>query len=575
MLQASTGKLFTYPIGHSNLLRGVLYTNMDIVGHDEVDTVFGKILPLSMHRQPNVISCEIVENIETMGDGPGVLHSNGIDIYLSDFADIVSFSLNVICTPDVNLASRLLSEQSRAGTTSPNKLLTRTFDKSVIIKQDDLDTLKEFTAELLGLSREKYLIAIKAIRTYVTALHRLTEDLDLSYTLLVMSIEALVQKFSDYQTQWSDVEAAKRNPIEVILKELDADTSERLKTVIVKNEHLALSKKFKHFILANLPSNYFTDDAALQTHPIGRKDLDSALQNLYKTRSKYVHELQALPKEFSHFAGPTETVIISGEMLLSFQGLTRLAKSVIREFVSKQEKIDKDPCDYNLENPNLVRVKMCPSTWVTNSSQLNKENCSIYFAGFVNLIDEFYNDYPNKKIYDMRSVIELGFSQKKQLKNQQRLSIFAMAVIFESLVHPQYAPKITFSEQDLAQIDAPSIESLIAHAVLGIDTKWSVTEHEKEFDNYYQKRLKKSGFHLSHKLEACLGLALAERYRVTGDHENAQIKLNLTAENFPSLKAVREVATNYDPNMAINWIKIIYPKTIIAPPESNLECVGL
>ena len=131
------------------------------------------------------------------------------------------------------------------------------------------------------------------------------------------------------------------------------------------------------------------------------------------------------------------------------------------------------------------------------------------------------------------------------------------------------------SEQDFVQINAPSIESLIAHAVLGMDTEWSVTEHEKEFENYYQKRLKKSGFHLPHKLEACLGLALTERYRATGDHENAQKKLSLTAENFPSLKAVRETATNYDPNMAINWIKIIYPKTIIAPPESNLECIGL
>jgi hypothetical protein len=575
MLQASTGKLFTYPIGHSNLLRGVLYTNMDILGHDEVNTVFGKILPLSMHRQPNVISCEIVENIERVGEGPGILHSNGIDIYLNDFADIVSFSLNVICTPDVDLASRLLSGQPRAGTTSPNKLLTRIFDKSVIIKQDDLITLKIFTTELLGLSREKYLIAIKAIRTYITALHRLADDLDLSYTLLVMSTEALVQKFSDFQTQWSDVEEVKRKPIEVILKELNTETSARLKAAIVQNEHLALSKKFKHFILANLPESYFTDDAALQTHPIGRKDLESALQNLYKTRSKYVHELQALPKEFTHFAGPTETVVIGDEMLLSFQGLTRLAKAVIKEFVRKQKKIDKDPCDYSLENPNLVRMKMCPSTWVTNASQLNKDNCSIYFTGFVSLLDEYYNDYPNKKIYDMRGIIELGFSLKHQLKAQQRLSIFAIAVIFESLVTPQYAPKITMSEQDFAQINSPSIESLIGHTVLGIDTEWSVTEHEIEFENYYQKRLKKSGFRLPHKLEACLGLALTERYRATGDHESAQKILSLTADNFPSLKAVRELSINYDPTMVINWIKIVYPNTIKTHPESDLECIGL
>lgn len=575
MLQASTGKHFTLPERHSNLLRGTLYTNLNLYGEDGVETVFGKLLPSSMRRHPNVVSCEIIENIEHMGIGPGVLHSNGIDIYLSDFADIISFSLNVICTPDYDLASRLLSDQSRPGTPSPKKLLKRIYENSVYAQDNELEDLKSFASDLLGLRRKEYLLAIKAIRTYVTALHRLSENLDLAYTLLVMSIEALVQKFSEYESQWSDIEDAKRAPIEKILEEVDDDISSRIKFAIVNSEHRALSKKFKHFILANLPNNYFTDDADLQTHPIGRRDLESALQNLYKTRSKYVHELKALPKEFGRFSVETETSIIDDEILLSFQGLTRLARAVIKEFIAKQEKINHETCDYNLENPNLSRMKLCPSMWILNKEQANKDNFNTFLSGFITLTDKQYSEAPNGKLYDVRGIIEKGYTMKSELSAQQFRSVLALYVIFARLTNLQHLPKFDLTDKEYELINGPSAESLIAHAVLGQDTEWKVAEHERELESYYNKRFKKSGFRIPHKFEACLGLALAERFRVSGDFQRAAQQLHLTADNFPSIKEIRETSLNFVTDAPLNWLSIIYPNIVYKPPQETLECNGL
>jgi len=575
MLQASTGKHFTLPCRHSNLLRGVLYTNMSLFGEDGVETVFGKFYPSSMRRHPNVISCEIVENIEHAGIGPGVLHSNGIDIYLSDFADVISFSLNIICTPDADLASRLLSEQSRPGAPSPKKHLKRVYENSLYIKPEELEELKIFTSDLLGLRRKEYLLAIKAIRTYVTALHRLSENLDLSYTLLVMSIEALVQRFSAFESKWSDIEDIKRKPIEKILEEVDHDISERLKAAIVKNEHLALSKKFKHFILANLPANYFTDDASLYSQPIGRKDLESALQNLYKTRSKYVHELKALPKEFGNFSGEAETAIFDDEIILSFQGLTRLARAVIKEFISKQEKVQHESCDYDIENPNLSRVQFCPSMWISNTEQVTKDNFSVFFSGFIGLTDQLYSEAPKGKLYDVRGVVEKGYSMKSQLSAQQFRSVLALCVIFSKLAKHEHIPKINISDKEYNLINGPSAESLIAHAVLGYDTEWSVAEHEKEFESYYKKRFKKSGYRVSHKFEACLGLALSERYRVSGDHDRAEKQLHKTADDFPSIKLIREISLSFNPDTPLRWLEIVYPNIIYKPSQETLECNGL
>lgn len=575
MLQASTGKLFTNHISHSNLLRGVLYTNMTIHVESEIETVFGRIYPTSMQRQPNVISCEITENIEYFGTGPGILYSNTIDIYLGDFADILAFSLNTVCTPDVELANRLLNENPRPGSTPPKKLIKRLFEKDIHITSAEIDELKKFTTELHGLQRKHYLKAIKAIRTYITATHRLSENLDLAYTLLVMSIEALVQDSGAYTSQWSDVEEGKRTKLEAILGALDKETSENLKRVIVESEHLSLTKKFNHFILSHIPAAYFTHYADKEENPIGKADLESALSNLYGTRSKYVHELKALPREFSHFSGTGEITLIDEKPILTIQGLTRLARAVIKEFIRKQKKVEHEPCDYNIDNPNIARMKLCPSTWITRADGIGKDTCSMYFSGFVTLLDDFFYKYPAGTLYDVKNVIEKGFAIKENLSQAQRTSIVTLAALFNALIAERFRPIIELTKIDHKLSESPSIQVLIMAMVFGVDTGWHVTTQEREFKKYYKTRFKKTGFRLPHRLEAGLGLALAEKYRITGDHAMAIAQLNSTAENFPKINAIREYLKFHTAEKPISWMSLIYPNLVKKEPLAHLECDGL
>ncbi|MBH3406664.1 hypothetical protein I5P86_16510 [Pseudomonas glycinae] len=577
MLQASTGKLFTNPTAHTNLLRGVLYTNMDAHSTDSIETAFGRIYTTSMHRQPNVISCEIVEHIEYHGTGPGVLLSNTIDVYLGDFSDVISFAMNVICTPDMELANRLLNETPRPGLTSPRKLVKRIYDSNVHVAREEFRELEKFSSELLGLSRNQYLKVIKAIRTYITAIHRLSENIDLAYTLLVMAIEALVQDVGEYTSTWNDVDEDKRKILEKAIEGLDDEVCEEIKAAIVESEHLSLSKKFNHFILSNLPSDYFGADAALQANPIGKADLVDALPNLYKTRSKYVHTLKALPREFNHAAGAGagEVALIDNKLILTMQGLTRLVRSVIKEFVYKQEKIDREPCDYNMENPNIARIRLCPSTWITRVDGLGKDSFNLYFINYVELLDGFLRNYPDGKLYDVRGVIEIGFSMKGKLGIDQRTSLVALTSLFYYFTPEQYRPNIKISQADDKLCDAPSIQAMISKAMMGIDTEWSYSEHEEIFESYYSTRLKKTGFRVTKRLEAGLGLAFAEKLRQSGEHERAVAQLRSSADNFPNMKVIRELSDNYDPDKAIKWLVIIYPNLIMTTPLSTLECNGL
>lgn len=571
MLQAATGKLFTYGIDRINILRGVIYTNIWLLEGNQVETAIGSIQSLSSRSYPNALTCTITENIELTANGPGVLVSNCIDVYIQDFSDIVSFVLGVTCTPDIKMAERMLVEKSRIRRESESKILKRYFSPEITIRASELDELKAVAADLIALRRPQYLAAIKAIRSYTTAVYRSKDDLDLAYTLLIISLESLVQNFDSYQTSWPDLSESKRKPIDKVLAGLPTETAEAIKEAILSSEHVALSRRFKQFINSHVPSDYFGRLAESETRPVGKKDLEQALSNLYQTRSKYVHELVALPRNMHHGVD-SETIVVDDKILFSFQGLLRLARTVILEFISRQEKIEKEPCNYTVDNPNIVFAKMCPSTWVGNVHGLNINNCTGYFNGFVDLIGGFYEEYPNGKIYDVREVIKIGLKQKG-LKLGQKRALLGMHFIFNRFVRPDQQSEVKISKNDLDAINAPSLESLITHVILGLDTEWDTKEHEKHYKAYYKQRLNKTGILLTNKIEACLALSLAERLRLSNKLQECLDQILVAADDYPSLKQIRSLFSDFDGEEPINWISLVFPN--VQKPRSTLECVGL
>src|SRR5579871_1839412 len=104
MLQINTGKLFQSGVGRTNKLRGVLYTNLFMAGHDaSIETAAGTLLSAEPLGDPGTLVYELTEKIEDGRIASGVLISHSVWPYLYDFAFVVSFALNVTCTPDHDL----------------------------------------------------------------------------------------------------------------------------------------------------------------------------------------------------------------------------------------------------------------------------------------------------------------------------------------------------------------------------------------------------------------------------------------------------------------------------------------
>lgn len=317
MLQAATGKLFTNRDDpRVRVLKGVVYTNLSLGVTNRITTKAGSLTSMDTSYTPTALGYEMQEYMEAAEPAPGILVSRSMGAYIDDFADVASFSFRVICSPDVHIAERLLNQRRRPGHAPPSERLARFYDASVRADLSDIKAFEDFTEQLIGLRRVTYLAVIQSIRTYIAAVHRMSDDLNLAYTLLVMCIESLVQKFDGHEPQWSDIPDPKRRGVDKALEGVDEEPAQAVRDAVLDVIHPRLGHRFVQFILAHLPTDYFTAQADTQENPIGRRDLEAALQNLYGVRSSYVHSLKPLTKEFLHFASHGETYEDDGKLTL-------------------------------------------------------------------------------------------------------------------------------------------------------------------------------------------------------------------------------------------------------------------
>jgi hypothetical protein len=344
MLQIATGKLFRGPTLMTNHLRGVLFSNLDRLPKSGILTSAGKLGSVDV-LQPRSSSFiyEIKELIEGDKLAPGMIAGYGVDRYQKDFSALVSFFLQVTCSPDHSLVSRLTSGTAGLATGVPPKhLVRRVFDTRVAPKDDEWKAFARWIDELLGLERATYLVVMQAIRTLVTGLHRMGDDLEVAYTLMVAALEAMAMKFDGHETSWEDVDERKRSEVDTALSTADAGVASAVRGAIAKHEHVLLRRRFKAFVLATVPGSFFGGDADASVAPPGRLDLGDALDVAYEIRSKYVHALERLPQELTGPRGRAEQILLlDRRTAITFQGLFRVARAAIIEFVRRQPKTEK------------------------------------------------------------------------------------------------------------------------------------------------------------------------------------------------------------------------------------------
>lgn len=560
MLQINSGKLYPNGVGRTNRLRGVLYTNLALLDLDDlpIETAVGTLLQTEPLGDPGTLVYELTERLEDDRVAPGVLVSHGVTPYLSDFAYVVSFALNVTCTPDHDLTVRLL--RNRRGTrlfTPPAKLIRRFFDKEVFCKPEDSAFLKAFAGDLIGLRRESFLAAMKAIRTYVTALHRIADDLELAYMLLVAAIESLAQNFGQFSGTWADLDDGKRKKIDAALKQSDPTTAERVRAALIEIEHLALARRFREFALAHIEPSYYRETGRMGM--LGPMDTRDALREAYNLRSGYVHKLVQLPDMLSIERSFSESVRIDHRALFTLEGLARLVRHIILEFVKRQPKVETELYDYRHERYGVIQAELAPEYWIGKPGALQADKGRRHLEAFLSQFEGHLQS--GKTITSLQNVMPRIEQILPDATKKQRRPLIALYCLYNNIVPKPdrtagYQEVIRHYQDELAE---PCVEGLVTHLLLDMTPAWPVTKHQDIYRRYFDQRNRSSGFRAPALFEAGFGLALAERLRSSGQISAACEVINTVVDNAIGLAGLVAFESGFDTAAAIDWGAILLP----------------
>lgn len=567
MLQIANGKLFSGSVGWENLLRGVLYTNASFGREVIVETAAGKLLPSTGTAiQPHVLVYELLERMEAEEQRAGVIVSSGIEPYLNDFAVVTSFALNCVCTPDIDLARRLTSGKKGIAThAAPNELVSHFFDAEFRCKPEKVVFLREFVDQLIGLPRATFLGVMRALRTYVNGMHRIADDIELAYTLLVASVESLAQDFDGHESDWDSYDERKRDVVDEALIGAEEVVAQRVRSALLGVEHTALARRFREFAIAHTPAGYFREASLVKNQALSRTDLADVLATAYQARSKYVHQLKRLPDSVVLGNSYGETALHDRKTYLTLRGLSRLMRSVIIEFVNSQPSLVREEYpSYHLERSGLIQLRMAPQYWVgrTEGDLLSAGRPKL--EGFLQQHALCQLRERGAVLTDLCPVLDAASGLIARAKLHQRLPYLALYILFNDTVSAEQRASVpesikTLIDKDLLQ---PSSEALVVFTILGLVPDWPLDVHNKAIEHYFKQRGRPRGLRFPRLYEAWISLDLAERYRLEGDILNCRRLVALAVESHPGHKCLAELETKIDLNTPIRGVDVLLPSPV-------------
>ncbi|MCQ4313708.1 hypothetical protein NAV33_17695 [Pseudomonas stutzeri] len=566
MLQIATGKLFSRPVGWENLLRGMLYTNANIEPELVVETAAGKLIPSSRSSiQPTVLVYEMQERMEAEEKAPGVLVSCTAEPYLSDFAVVTSFALNCVCSPDIDLARRLTSGKKGLAThASPHQFVSRFFEPELWCNPEEVAFLQAFVGQLIGLPRQTYLGVMRAIRTYINGMHRIADDLELAYTLLVASVESLAQDFDGHESDWASYDERKRQAVDEALTGADETVAQRVRDALLTEEHTALARRFREFVIAHTPPEYFRDASLVPGEALASTDITESLVMAYQARSKYVHQLMRLPAVVVLGHGYGETVLHERKAYLTLQGLSRLMRNVIIEFVASQPSLDREPYPrYYLERTNIIQLRMAPQYWVGNVEGDLLSAGRSKLEGFLEQLVPCQLGEDGSVLTDLRPILSAVADVVLGAKRDPRLPYLALYTLFNMVVPVEQRAPIPEGIEKLIQQDLsqPSPEALLVHTVAGKVPGWTLEVHDQTIESYFKRRSRPSGLRFPRFYEAAVTLDLAERYRLEGDILNCRRLVALAVESHPGHQRLVELEASIDLDIPIRGADVLLPRS--------------
>lgn len=534
MLQILTGKFYGCdPIINTFECVNVIYSNLKI--YQEVKFKNFKITPTGINSDINTYVVSFTYNMPKFG----ILCKTDESTIISQISDILGFSLNGYFESDINILQRLCRKSGQRNPYNhyPHEYLNGTLDMQRHIDHNQIEESILFVDKVLGLDRKCYNSIIHCLSAFRASIQFLDSNFNLAYTILVYCLESLVQKNDEYSPKWEDYPI--HEAIEKFCDEKGLNKNlPELKNILLRESHLKLIYRFKKFILNHIDDDYYIEDAKNIKNPIKNIFIDHLINNIYKTRSKYVHELEPVFSTLANaqFCNYSEIVTQFDpyDIFITYKGLVRLVKKVIRNFIDSKEKIEEEKYDWKSyilkSSSGIVTARIAAQYEI--ESEINPNNVK---RRFWDLIDFILS--PEKHNININAVLEKAIKKIEQYPEEKRKILFSLVKLWriaikDELNESEISHKFFLEER---YYDPYIIESLIIQAIYYNDSKFQELEIDKIeliFDNFLSKKYYLKYNYINNLAINCLCIRLANFYLSHEDYKNHQKWSKMAIYNF-------------------------------------------
>jgi len=472
----------------------------------------------------------------------------------------------------------------------PRKILPEVFSDTPRLLHEEIEGIASWFQKVLSLPRQKYLTVCQALTAYERALHVLSSDPALSYSLLVFVVEALANSHSDYHATWDYVPGQLRERFDPLFEDerissIEDGWIDDLREAIVDVLHPGATRRFTQFALDHIPNDFYNTSLSTSKSPLRRSRICQSIQNAYVLRSSFSHTLTPLTQFLIGESYRAEEVEQNGQTYLTLRGLFRLVRSIVLEFIKQQEIVELYSHPWHEESHyGLVRLprgqaylrmknpegQLYPieaqyaQNWFEDILTIYQDNyierlheqislnqgdtdlfMGIATSGFMAGRAIFRFD-PNPS-YDWKSVKEKSLSLISQAKKIHKGYLQAIALLCAHLEMIDSGEEKWDAVMTARAFDTPllELERFVVDVIHDKAQYWSGKQAEKIFE----KHLKKSKVFLPTRVEIACMLELAKLFKREDSDEGRRKWLNAAYGDtalYSSLQSLIQHAINSD-----------------------------
>ena len=193
MLQIISGKFFDSEDRFHTDCKGILYSNSSFRGKYDI----GHIKIESTESTGNINSYIIsYDNQLQKSNSNFELIKVGDEEILRQFKNIFSFMIDAVFDEEKSVVERICKpKESGRNYPLPSEFVDKTLSIPKNISEEEMLAFKIFFEHLMNLSRCDYNNILNCIVAYNASIRLLSEDVSLSYSMLVYCLESLSQSY--------------------------------------------------------------------------------------------------------------------------------------------------------------------------------------------------------------------------------------------------------------------------------------------------------------------------------------------------------------------------------------------